>query len=99
MNAKIYSKLVNTSADVIINSRSLKWGDFEFTNGYTKHYISDAELLKPYLISYTYYNTTEYEDEILLINNIKDPYEVVPGTEIKIPKVGDIQQFILDHTK
>ena len=99
MNPKIYNKLVNTSTDIILDSRSLKWRDFQFTNGYTKHYITESELLKPYLISYAYYDTPEYEDEILLINNIQDPYEVVPGTEIKIPKVQDIRQFILDHTK
>jgi len=99
MISKIYNKLQNDSDYVILDTRSVKWGDFKFTNGFTKHYISQEELLKPYLISFRYYNTAEYEDEILLVNNIQDPYEVVAGSELKIPALDDLKQFILDNTK
>ena len=99
MIEKIYTKLQNDSSYMILDTHSIKWGDFKFVNGYIKHYISEQELLKPYLISFGYYSTAEYEDVILLVNNISDPYEVVPGTELKIPDIRDIKQFILDHTK
>jgi hypothetical protein len=99
MITKIYSKLLDTSDYTIFDSRSINWGNFEFTNGYKKHFITQDQILKPYLISLGYYNVIDYEDEILLINNIADLYEVVVGTEIKIPDINDLKQFILNNSK
>jgi hypothetical protein len=99
MIEKIYRKLEDDSDYTILDSRSIMWSNFKFTNGYKKHYVSSDEILKPYLISMGYYGTVEYEDVILLVNNIQDPYELIPGIEINIPNLQDIQQFIVDNTK
>lgn len=83
----------------IYDSRSIKWSTFTFDNGYYKHRITEYEILRPYLISSQYYGNVNYEDIILLINNIQDPFEIVVGTEIKIPKIEDIRSFIALHRK
>lgn len=97
MISQLYSYLQKDNDYTIIDSRSVNWGNFVFTNGYKTHYITQDELLKPYLISFGYYNVADYEDVILLINNIEDPYEVVPGTLLLIPDIRDVKQFILDN--
>ena len=94
----IYEKLQDDSEYTIIDSRSVNWSAFTFTNGFKRHYISDVEILKPYLISSLYYSTVDYEDEILLINGISDIFEVKVGSELKIPDLNDLKQFILDNT-
>jgi hypothetical protein len=99
MIEKIYTKLQDDSSYTIYDPSSIKWGDFKWINGFTKHYITKEELLRPYLISYRYYNTVEYENFILLVNNIEDPFEVVSGTLLKIPTLTDVKQFILSNTK
>lgn len=99
MIQSMYSKLEDSSDYTIIDSRSVNWSAFEFTNGFKRHFISADEILKPYLISSQYYSTVEYEDEILLINGIADPFELVPGVEIKIPDLNDLKTFILNNTK
>lgn len=99
MNQSIYTKLVDNSDYTIIDSRAVNWSSFVFTNGFKRHFISSEEILKPYLISYQYYSTVEYEDEILMINGISDPFLLVPGIEIRIPDINDLKQFILDNIK
>lgn len=94
----IYSKLEDSSDYTIIDSRSVNWSAFEFKNGFIRHFISADETLKPYLISSLYYSTVDYEDEILMINGISDPFDLIPGVEIRIPDINDLKQFILDNT-
>lgn len=51
------------------------------------------------MISYAYYGKVDYEDMILLVNNIDDPFALVPGTEIYIPTLANLQSFILSNRK
>lgn len=83
----------------IYKPTSVKWEDFAFTNGFRKHIITNSEIMKPYLISYKYFSTVDYEDLILLINGISDIFEILPGTEIKIPFQEDVNAFILKYRK
>ena len=79
----------------IYDPTSVDFSQFQWTNGYIKHYITPLEISKPYLISYSYYGAIDYEDIILLVNNIANIFDVVPGMEIKIPNATDIKNFIL----
>lgn len=74
---------------------TVDWSKFQWKNGFYIHKITIKEIEKPYLISYAYYKNIEYEDIILLVNNIQNVWEVVPGKELKIPKIDDIKNFIL----
>ncbi len=85
--------------NTIHDSRSINWNKFIFPNGYLKHVIAKNEILKPYLISYKYYKTIIYEDFILLVNNISNPFDLREGIEIKIPKLDDIKAFVLENKK
>jgi hypothetical protein len=100
MRDKVQSILYTTpEGDVIRDSTSINWKNFQWTNGYYIHKISKREMQRPYLIAASYYGDVEYEDIILLLNNIEDPFEMVPESEIYIPKLEDINQFILDNRK
>jgi hypothetical protein len=99
MRYKILEKTTTENGIDIYDPTSIKWNKFVFTNSYKKHIISASEIYKPYLISYNYYGSVDYDDIILLINGIDDIFNFEPGTEIKIPAIQDIEQFILDNKK
>jgi hypothetical protein len=99
MREKVQSILSDVNGDIIRDSTSVRWSDFEWTNGYFTHKLSKLEIERPYLISRAYYGSVEYWDIILLVNNIEDIFEVVPFTEIYIPKLNDIKSFIVNNRK
>lgn len=97
MRYKILKKITSKNGINIYNPTSVKWNEFEFTNGYKKHVVSKNEILKPYMISYQYYDTVEYDDLLLSINGIDNIFDFEPGIEIKIPYIEDIEAFILKY--
>ena len=99
MREKVQDILDSTDNIIIRDSTSIAWEDFKWTNGYYKHKISKPEIERPYLISQLYYGIVDYWDIILLLNNVEDIFEVVPYSELYIPKLEDIKQFILDNRK
>lgn len=99
MRELIYEKLEDTPDYTIYDARTIDWSTFTFTNGWYTYIVTELDLLKPYMISFAYYNDISYEDIILLVNNIEDPFEMVVGSELKIPKLDDIKSFILVNSK
>jgi len=97
MRENLYKQIQTLDGTWLYDSTSVDWSKFEWNYGYTKHYISKEEIAKPYLISYSYYGAINYEDIILLVNNISNIFEVVIGSEIKIPDIRDIKTFVLKH--
>lgn len=85
--------------NIIYDPRTINWNKFIFSSGYFKHIIAKGESLKPYLISYKYYKNVIYEDIILLVNHIKNPFELREGIELRIPKLKDIRDFVLKNKK
>jgi hypothetical protein len=96
MRYDIQSVLTTINDVIVYDPTSVNWNEFVFTNGFFEHMITKAEILKPYLISYSYYGNTDYIDLILLINNVENIFEIPPGSIIKIPKREDLEKFILD---
>lgn len=99
MRYSIYNKLQDKDSIVIYDSTSVDWSTFDWSQGYYKHVLTKTEVLKSYMISYAYYNSMEYDDIILMLNNIADIFEVEPGTEIYIPTLENLQNFILANQK
>lgn len=99
MRDKVQSILSEVDNNIIRDSTSVQWKDFKWTNGYFKHKISTLEIQRPYLISQLYYGSVEYWDVILLVNNIEDIFEIIPLSELFIPKLEDIKTFIRDNKK
>ena len=91
----LLKKVVLENGIEIYNPTSVKWTKFEFKQGFKTHILSQVDILKPYMISYAYFGTVDYDDLLLLINGIDDIFELTPGVEIKIPYIQDIQDFIL----
>ena len=58
---------------------------------------TQEEIYKFYTVSLIYYGVMEYVDIILLLNNIPSEFDLYPGTEIWIPKLEEIQQFIIEN--
>ncbi|MDD5651513.1 MAG: hypothetical protein PHF86_14055 [Candidatus Nanoarchaeia archaeon] len=90
---------IETDPEVIYDPMSVNFSKFKFTKGYYNHRLTQKEIEKPYLLSFQYFGIIDYENLILLINNISDIFEVPVGTQIKIPKLQDIQFFLLENTK
>jgi len=95
MREKIYT-IIQEDPVPIYDPGSVDFSKFQWTNGYYNHKLTKSEIEKPYLLSYQYYGSLEYEEIILLVNNIPDIFEVPTGTSIKIPKLVDIKTFLLD---
>jgi len=92
--------LLTTTQDIdIYDPTSINWKTFTWASGYYTHSLTEIEILKPYLISYSYYETVAYEEIILLLNGIQDIWAVVPGTEIRIPKLDDLRNFLIKNKK
>lgn len=83
----------------IYDPTTLDVSDFKFENGYYLYSLNQEDKIKPYRISYKYYGTVAYENLILLINNIKDIWELPIGTSLKIPKLEDLKTFIKNKRK
>lgn len=99
MREIVYDILTTDNELTIYDSKSLNWSSFKFSNKYKKHTLSQEDILRPYLVSLQYYGTIDYEDVLLMINNIEDIFEVLPETEILIPELTELQNFILENKK
>ena len=95
MRENIYKKFQTSDGTWVYDPNSVDFSKFNWDNGYIKHYITPSEIAKPYLISFYYFGSIDYEDIILLVNNIANIFDVAPGMEIKIPNVTDVKNFIL----
>ena len=84
---------------IIYDPLSVNWNNFTWANGYFPHKVSSMDIIKPYLISFAYYGTGEYENIILLLNNIEHVWDMVVESEIKIPKKIDLDDFIRANQK
>ena len=98
MLEQIYSVIL-TDPETIYDPMSVDFSKFEWNEGYYNHRLTQVEIEKPYLLSLQYYGSIEFEDIILLVNNIPDIFEVPVGTQVKIPKLNDISNFLLKNTK
>jgi hypothetical protein len=92
----IQTTLTELDGEPIQDPTSVNWRSFNYPNGFKTHYIEIDETLRPYRVSERFYDTPEYIDMILFINNIDDPINIVPGTELKIPLLNDLLEFILE---
>jgi len=99
MRYKLMTVLDNTTINTIYDPTSMDWTKFKWEQGYYKHYVSEFDIIKPYNISYAYYNNVDYEDIILLLNGIDNPWDLFPGAEIKVPKKEELDTFIVDNLK
>ena len=89
----------DTDELLINNTNSIDWCKYEWTNGYLPHTITEAEIYRPYLLALKYFDDIEYEDIILILNNISNIFELRPGVQIRIPRVEDVDKFLADNAK
>lgn len=94
---KLETKLLDNVDYKIYNPLSIDWRKFRWSQGHYKHYISQEEIYKFYTVSLIYYGVMDYVDIILLLNNIPSEFDLYPGTEIWIPKIEELKQFILEN--
>jgi hypothetical protein len=97
MREQIYT-IIQEDPVPVYDSGSIDFSTFKWTNGYYNHKLTKKEIEKPYILSFQYYGVVDYEEMILLVNNIPDIFEVPIGTSIKIPKLDDLKIFILENT-
>lgn len=83
----------------LYNPLDIDWNSFDWSDGFYKHKITKDEIMRPYMLSYSYYGDVVYTQEILLLNNIDDPFNVAIGKEIFIPKLNSLKTFLLKNRK
>lgn len=96
---KLMDILTEENDIIIYNPLSINWTKYDWTNGYYKHRVTKIEIRKPWLVSYAYYGSVVYENIIFWLNRIDDPFEMMPGTELWIPKLDDLKTFIRNNKK
>ena len=78
---------------------SLNLSDFKWQNGFQKYVVQEKDVYKFYRVSESFYGTAEYEDIILLINNIEDPFDLTPGAVIFLPDLTELKSYLLTKQK
>ncbi len=91
------AKLDTTNNIVIRNPLSIDWSSFPYESGFTLHNLTDLNIIKPYTISLEYYGSTNYEDILLLLNNIENIFDCVPEKEIKIPNFQELKTWLSQY--
>ena len=97
MRHLIYDILYEDTDYTIRDSRNIDWTKYDWSAGFVEHTMTDEDIMKPYLISERYYETTQYEDILLLLNNIEDVFALRPGVKIRIPDQDTLDNFILQY--
>lgn len=93
-------KLMYKYDDVnIFDPTSIDIKSFKWVRGYTKHKLTRQEIIKPYLISYAYFDNKELWYYILLLNSVVDIDNLEVGAEIWIPNLSELNEFILNNKK
>lgn len=78
---------------------SIDWSKFNFTGHELEYSLSDEDIKRPDLLSYKIYGTVIYQDILFLINNIGDILNTPTLTQIKIPDVDALKNFIALNKK
>jgi hypothetical protein len=99
MREQVQTVLEESNDVTILNPLSINWSSYKWEEGYFPHKLNIHEILKPYMISFNYYGTVEYEDALLALNGIADIFELKPGAEIRIPKINELKFFIFQNKK
>jgi|SRR5574343_167170 len=97
---KIFSKKKiqdnNNNTIVDLTRRSINLDSASNVNFITYVIVNDRYEARPHLISYDYYNTTEYYDIILKFNGISNPYSIQEGDIIFIPDLNTALNSVKD---
>lgn len=82
------------SNDMAIYRNNIPWQSFPFEKGYRIHYVTEGDKLRPWNISFKWYNVTTYDDIIFLINNVQDPWEIPDGYRLRIPDKVELDTWL-----
>jgi len=93
MRDLVLQKFEKTHGITPLDSTSIDWLKF-FWGNYSIHTLSADEIYRFYLVAEKYYDDSNYEDILLLLNNIHSIFELRAGTEIKIPAKRDVDIFL-----
>lgn len=81
-------------AEVDMNSEY--FGLFELRNPTTIHTVTSSDKIRPDIISFLKYGSTQYWWIIMMVNNIDDIWnDLEVGDELIIPSMRDIEDFFM----
>ena len=95
--AKFYQQvIVNGIPELDFLQNNLSQFTMKYTPGYYR--VTDGDLARPDLISYSQYNTVEYWWIICVVNEIQNPLnDLVSGQLLKIPNILDIYAWTKNY--
>jgi hypothetical protein len=70
---------------------------FRYYNNPLTITLTSADCIRFDLLIYAYYQTSDYTDLILWLNNLKSYHDLVAGNEIILPDPNDITRFYLTN--
>ncbi len=70
----------------ILSKSTVRFNSVRLTSEYTLHRVDPSEEMRPDLISVLYYGTENYADILCKYNSISNPFSLVRGQLIKVPK-------------
>lgn len=94
MRQSFQTKLEESNDMIIRDPLSIDWLSFPWENGYTLYRLTSTDIIKPYFISINNYGVNDYEDILLLLNNIEDIFECIPEKQIKIPDLTELKSWL-----
>ncbi len=70
---------------------------FEYTDPVQSYSLGIRDIYRFDLLIYSYYDTSDYTDIILWLNNIEHISDVETGTNISLPSKKDIENFYKEN--
>ncbi len=83
----------------IYDPLTLNWNNFNFRGDEDEIMLSPYQIQRPDLFSYALYGTVIYQDIIFNINGYADILNLPAKTQLKIPHLEDLKEFIRVNRK
>jgi hypothetical protein len=91
------SEQANTLGQLYPDIMTYPINKFLYTEDPYKVILTTAYIQRFYLVSYAYYDTSDYTDFLLFFNNYSSFHELEEGDEILVPTKNDVNSFFLKY--
>jgi hypothetical protein len=58
--------------------------------------LTEQAIARMDLLTFNYYNISDYDDMLLWLNNVEYKTDLVPGTKFLLPDKDDLERFYID---
>ena len=103
MDRNVYLTIKDNTSDIDENGQY--WPDimtfpinrFQYTIAPREITLTEQNVIRMDLLIFNYYNTSDYDDIILWLNNIEYKTDLEAGQKFLLPDKRDIERFYVDN--